>query len=133
MLTKDEVREIALGRLHGRCKGIGHMPLPTGGCSACDHKPCLTFKQIDDIWNQWYLDNNYVPEVPGAAQELTDQEILDRRGRGTHGDLRCWNRPEGCSCDTKPHMPFAQVRAEWLAWQLSKEGSPLFPVEVDSD
>ena len=63
MLTADEIREIARGRYHGRCKGIGHMPLPTGGCSACDHKPHLTTKQINDMWNKWYLDNKYGSEI----------------------------------------------------------------------
>ena len=109
------------------------MTLPTGDCSACDHKPHLSPKQINDMWNQWYSDNNYNPEMPETTPKLTDKENLARRGHGTHNNIKCWNRPEGCSCDTKPHMPFEQVKAEWVAWVLSKEGSPGFAIEIDSD
>ena len=64
---------------------------------------------------------------------LTDTEILARRGLGTHANLKCWNRPHGCSCDTTPIMEFREVKAEWVAWMEERNGNAEFPIEVDSD
>ena len=64
MLTADEIREIASNRYKPIHKGIGCMQLPTGECSKCHRKPSLTFQQINDVWNAWYIENKYGSEIP---------------------------------------------------------------------
>ena len=65
MLTdteKAEICKIARRRGHARHKRPGCMKLPQG-CT-CDRRPYLTYAEINDEWNQWYLDNNYGSEIP---------------------------------------------------------------------